>query len=442
MNYEEKLPLREKLSFGFAGLGQNIIYNFSATYLMFFYTDVFGLLPVAVGILMMVAKIWDAVNDPIFGVIVDRTRSKRGKLHPWLFAVPIPMIIFTILTFYAPQVSYMYKLIYAYVTFILWDMVFTISDVPYWGLSAAMTHNPKERLNLITMARIFCNIGIAISIVLPPLMFGRFPDQRTGYFWTAVLFVTIGGLLFYLAAFGTKERVIDVSEPSSFRENWHLIRQNKPLLILQASRMLGAFRMVLAAAGTYFAIYNLGDEAYFSLLGGILIASMIFAMFITPFFTKRFSKRFLYMASLGLGAVSHLAMFAFGYGNLTLVFVFLFLCGMSLGMNDVITYTMVGDTVDYLQWKTGKRTEGLCFSMQTFTTKMQTAFGLFWMGLVLEFSGYIKETEQTAQALTGIFSLISLFPGIAAILSILPMFFYDLTEAKHEKILSELQTRI
>jgi sugar (glycoside-pentoside-hexuronide) transporter len=441
MDHEEKLPLREKLAFGFAGLGQNIIYNFVATYLMIFYTDVLGLLPVTVGVLMLVAKIWDAVNDPIMGSIVDRSHFKRGKLRSWLFWIPIPMIISTILLFVAPSFDYGAKVIYAYFTFILWDMVFTVSDVPFWGLSAAMTRNPKERLSLVTFARILCNVGMAISIVLPPLMFALFPDQKSGYFWTAVILITIGGLLFYLASLGTKERVADTEEPISFFKNLGLLLKNKPLLALQSSRMLGAFRMVIGIAGTYFAKYNMGDAKYFSLLGGILIASMIAAMFITPFFTKRFSKKTMYNASLLLGAFSHLAMFFAGYHNLPLVFFLLFLCGMSLGMNDVITYTMVGDTVDYLQWKTNRRTEGLTFSLHTFTTKFQSAFGSLWIGIVLTYVGFVENVPQSAQSLTGIFSLISVFPAIAAVMSIIPMFWYDLTEKKHEAILVEIESR-
>ncbi|MGB7595688.1 MAG: glycoside-pentoside-hexuronide (GPH):cation symporter, partial [Erysipelotrichaceae bacterium] len=329
MDHEEKLPLREKLAFGFAGLGQNIIYNFVATYLMIFYTDILGLLPVAVGILMLVAKIWDAVNDPIMGSIVDRAHLKKGKMRPWLFWIPIPMILITILLFYAPSFDYGAKLVYAYVTFILWDMIFTVSDIPFWGLSATMTRNPKERLSLITFARILCNLGMAISIILPPLMFKLFPSERSGYFWTTVILITIGGMLFYLASLGTKERVVEPKvEDESFFKNLSLLLKNKPLLALQASRMLGAFRMVIGIAGTYFAKYNMGDAAYFSLLGGILIASMIAAMFITPFFTKRYSKKTMYNASLLLGAFSHIAMFFVGYSNLPAVFFLLFLCGM------------------------------------------------------------------------------------------------------------------
>ena len=168
------------MSFGLAGLGQNMIYNFSATYIMIFYTDMMKLLPAAVGTLMLIARIWDAINDPIMGSIVDRTRTKWGKLRPYLFIVPIPMAIITILTFYVPDLPMSMRLIYAYATYIAWDMIFTVSDVPYWGLSAAMSQDPKERLSILSYARILCNLGMAISIIVPPLIISAFNGDKLG----------------------------------------------------------------------------------------------------------------------------------------------------------------------------------------------------------------------------------------------------------------------
>ncbi len=434
----QKLTKSEKISYSLAGLGQNMIYNFSATYIMIFYTDMMKLLPAAVGTLMLVARVWDAINDPIMGSIVDNTRTRWGKLRPYLFAVPIPMATFTILTFFTPDVAMSTRLLYAYVTYIAWGMIFTVSDVPYWGLSAAMTQDLKERMSLVSIARIFCNLGMAIAIVVPPLIIASFGGNATGYLVSAIFMSVIGGSLFFLAFFKTKERVSDHQEKTSLIQNFKIAKKNKPLLLLQSSRMLGAFRMGLGAAGTYFAKYNLGNEAYFSLLGGILIASMIVAMMITPWFLKYFTKKQVYMGSLVFGAIAHLLMFLIGYQNMVLVFFFLFLAGMSMGANDVITYALVGDSVDYLEFYTKRRYEGVCFSLHTFTTKLQTAFATFAIGLVLTYVGFIENTAQSAQALHGIFWLISLLPAVASILSLIPMFFYHFTSKQHEDMLQQL----
>ncbi len=434
----ETISFKEKLSFSLAGLGQNMIYNFSSAYIIIFYTDYLRLLPAAVGTLMLVARVWDAVNDPLMGSLVDKTKTRFGKLRPYLLAVPIPLATFTVLTFINVDMSYSMRLLYAYVTYISWGMIYTISDVPYWGLSAAMTTDPKQRLSIISLARIFCNIGLAISIVIPPIIISQFNGNQLGYTISAILMSVLGSLLFFLAFFNTKERVIPSSQDSSIAKNLSLIKHNKPLLLLQSSRMLGALRMGLAAAGTYFAKYNLGNELYFSVLGGILILSMISAITITPLLSKSLNKKFLYQISLIIGAFAHLAMYIFGYSNMILLFGFLFIAGFGMGINDVIMYSMVTDSIDYLEFKTKKRLEGVSFSLHTFTTKLQTAISAFVIGIVLQLFGFVENVAQSEQALTGIFLLLSILPAIASILSLIPMHFYDLSEAKHKEILEQL----
>lgn len=425
----EKVPKKEKLSFALAGLGQNMIYNFSSAYIIIFYTDFLKLLPTAVGTLMLVARLWDAINDPIMGSIVDKTSTRFGKLRPYLLAVPIPMIVFTILTFVAVDLSYGMRLFYAYTTYIIWGMIYTVSDVPYWGLSAVMSNDPKERLNIISLARIFSNIGLAIAIVVPPIIIAAFDGAQLGYTVGAIIMSVIGGTLFFLAFFNTKERVISTSTNQSMIKNLTLIKQNKPLLTLQISRVLGSMRMGLAAAGTYFAKYNLNDELYFSLLGGILIVSMIGAITITPLLSKRFSKKQLYQYSLLLGVIAHVSMFLLGYDNLVILFGLLFFAGVSMGINDVIMYSMVTDSIDYLQKQTSFRLEGVSFSFHTFTTKLQTAIAAFVIGVVLQQFGFVENVSQSDSSLFGIFILLSLLPAISSLLSMIPMFAYSLDES-------------
>lgn len=419
-----RIPQKEKWAFGLAGLGQNMVYNYATAYIMVFYTDIMGLLPVAVGTLMLVARVFDAVNDPLMGKFVDAKETKKGKLLPYLRWIPIPMFISTLILFINPALSPALKLLYAYVTFILWDVVYTVSDIPYWGLSVMMTQDPKERLSLVSLARVLCNVGLAISIVVPPLLIKAQGSNGQAYFITGLLMAGIGSALFTLVGIYGKERVQqDVSQEKSKLTD---LLKNKPLLILQSSRFLGAFRMVIATAGLYFAKYNLQNEAQFSVLGGLLIASMILAMLITPWLKRYFSKKWLYNASLVLGFFSHLAMFMLGFETLWITYLLLFVSGLSLGLGDVIGYTMVGDTVDDFYHKTGQRMEGLIFSSHTFTTKLQSAVGLFTIGLVLDKTGFVVDTFQSPQALQGIFSLISLLPAIACLLSLIPMIWYEL----------------
>lgn len=431
----DQISFKERLSFGLAGLGQNMVYNYTTAYIMVFYTDVVKLLPAAVGTLMLVARVFDAINDPIMGTIIDKTHTKKGKLIPYLRVIPVPMAVFTLLVFFVPDMSYTLRLVYAYVSFILWDLMYTVSDVPYWGLSVAITSNPNERLKLISLARILCNIGLAISIVIPPLMISYFGGGSFAYFITAVTMALSGSLLFSLVGFNAKERTtLEKQESAPIR----ILFKNKPLMMLQLSRFLQAFRMVIATAGLYFAKYNMNDEAAFSILGGLLIAAMILAMLITPMLKKVFSKKQLYNFSLLLGFASHLLMFILGFENMMINYILLFISGLSLGLNDVITYTLVGDCVDYCEYQTGIRTEGLSFSLHTFTTKLQSAFGLFWIGIILTQVGFVENAVQSSNSLNGIFSLISLYPAVASLLAIIPMFWFKFSESDHEIMLNKM----
>jgi GPH family glycoside/pentoside/hexuronide:cation symporter/probable glucitol transport protein GutA len=443
-----RLTWFEKLSFSLAGMGQNIIYNFMVSLVMFYYTDVALISAGTVGLILLVSRIWDAINDPIMGLIADRTHTKIGKLRPYLLAVPIPIAFLTVLAFAVPEWSVTEKALYALVTFNLWSMTYTVSDIPFWGLSVAITDNPKERLNLVTMVRIFCNIGMAIGILIPPILIGVLggsttvvegitrADNANAYLWTAIIVGVVGSTLFLMAGLFNKERVI---APKGQSPEFSILLKNRPLLILQLSRVLGAFRMVIATVGLYFANKNLNDPTQYTILGGILIASMILSMFFAPALIKRFGKKWTYIYAQILGFIAHLMMFVLGYANLGLLFGLLFLAGVSLGISDVVTYSLTGDTVDYLEHRTGQRAEGLVFSLNTFSTKLQSALGLAFIGLVLAVVGYQGDAAvQTPAALNGIFALLSLFPAIACVLSILPMLLFDFTEHEHAKILSEL----
>lgn len=417
------LSKKEIYSFAFAGLGQNLIYNFSATFIMIFYTDVLGLAALSVGTLMLVARVWDAINDPIMGIIVDKTNTRWGKLRPYLLGVAIPMAVFTILTFLNVDLSTNSKLIYAYVTYIAWGMIYTVSDVPYWGLSSAMSDDPKDRLNIMTIARIMSNVGLAIAIVVPPIVLGLLQDHPQRYAIVATGISVLGAALFLLAFFNTKERVTRPTSVSHIKD-FALLKENKPLIQLQSSRMLGAFRMVLGAAGTYFAKYNLNNEGLFSLLGATLILSMIFAMMLTPMLRRYLSKKALYQGGLVIQAIAHIVLFVVGYSSLPLVLFLMFVVGFSMGLNDVIMYIMVNDSIDYLQRKTQKRLEGMVFSLHTFTTKLQTAIGLFVMGLVLNLFGFIENVPQSESSMFGIFMLLTLLPAASSLLSLIPMLKY------------------
>lgn len=440
----EKLTKKETVSYGLAGMGQNMVYVLSSSFLMIFYTDVFGINPGIVGTLFLVARVWDAVNDFIMGVIVDNTRTKWGKLRPYLFVAPIPIAVLTILTFTAPDFTYSLKIVYIFVTYILWGMVYTIGDVPYWGLSASMSSDTNERTRLITFTRFMTMVGAGAGVVGIPLLVEKLGNgsDKQGYLLTAIIISVIGCSLFSLAYFNTKERVIPQKEKVTLRENFNLLKKNIPLLLILFSSVLGFSRFMSQAAGTYVTKYNLHNPELFSILGGVLIASVLVAISITPMLLRYFTKRNLYILTSIFGAIMYFLMYLVGYDSLIIVLTFVFLSSLSMGFFNVLQTSMIADSVDYLEWKTGKRAEGLCYASQTFFFKLSGALTNFTMGMVLLYTGFIKNSDyQFPQVYEGIFSLVSLIPGIGCLLSIIPMIFYKFTDKDQKSWVEEIKCR-
>lgn len=440
----QKIKFREMFSYGTAGLGQNMVYVLSSSFLMIFYTDVFEISPWIVGTVFLVAKLWDAVNDFIMGTIVDNTRTKWGKLRPYLLFSPIPIAILTILTFWAPNLTDALKIVYIFVTYVLWGMAYTAGDVAYWGLSASMSNDTKERTKLIAFTRFMTMIGSGVAIITIPIIVKELGNgsAKQGYLLTAIIISIIGCCLFSLSFFGTKERVKPQKEKTTFKENMKLLFKNTPLLIILLSSVLGFSRFMSQAAGTYVTKYNLDDETLFSLLGAVLIGSVLVAIAITPFLLKFFSKKSLYIITSLIGGVFYFIMYLVGYDSLLVILVFVFLSSLSMGFFNVLQTAMIADSVDYLELKSGKRAEGLCYSGQTFFFKLSGALSTFVMAMVLELTGFIENApNQNPEVYNGIFSLVSLVPGIGCLLSIIPMFFYNFTEDKQKQCIEKINLR-
>ncbi len=462
MNEENKQGLRlgEMLFYGTAGLGQNMVYMLSSTFLPIFYTDVFGISTAAVSVLMLVARFWDAVIDPITGVVVDRTRTRWGKLRPYLLFSPLPLAIFTVLTFTTPQMSDTMKLVYAFITYFLWGTIYSFNDVPYWGLSAAMTADTQKRTNLISLTRLLTMVGAAVAMMGIPyakdwlgsigkeseIVKGLTPElkqsvDQQGYFWTAVIISVIAAVLILLAFKKTRERAPQNAERTSFTDNFRIIAKNRPLLLLLLSGLLGTTRMLAQVSGTYFAKYNLGDDKHFTELGALTFAGIIAAILITPLLTRRFSKRNIYIVTSIIGGAAYLGFYFMGYTNMIIDYIAYVIIGMTNGFFFVLQSAMIGDTVDYADWKTGKRAEGICFAGQTFITKLIAAISISLVMWVLTLAGFQANQAAGKPVLDGIFFTITLLPAAGCLLSVIPLFFYKFTEKEQRKAVEEIQAR-
>lgn len=433
-------------SFAAAGFGQNLIIGLVNSFILFFYTDVFLLGAGAAGTLMIVARIWDAFNDPVMGTIVDKTRSKWGKMRPYLLFTPIPLALSTALLFIVPDISFTGKVIYAYVTYIAWGMIYTVCDVPFWGLASVMTPNPKERISFISVSRLVHTIGGALPILLIPLFVSLMGGNQKGFTTAGIAIGILGALLFSLSFLGTKERCTKTEKTPTLKESISYLKTNKPLLFVVLSNVLGFMRAMPIVSSMYIATYILGNSSLnIVIVGGWGVAGYL-GMLLTPIICRKFNFRQIYYIAAVMGIFGSMLLFAIGQ-NIYSITICLFLCGFPYGVASNINYSMIADSVEYVEWKTGKRTEGVTVSFQTLMNKMMTALqtGLVALMLVLiKFQAPIKVGDevitqiQTNFTLNGMFLMITVIPAVGWLISALPMKFYSFIGEERERAHKEL----
>ena len=456
------LKTSELLSFSTAGFGRSMIYNLMSTFLLIFYTDAMHLEFGHAGAIILLTRIFDAFNDPVMGIIADKTKTKFGKLRPFLLVSPPMILISTILLFWVPVVpteaNYTFRLIYSAATYILWAACFTVQDVPFWGMSAVVSPLEKERNRLLSTARIFCTIGgIVPTLLLDPLTkaFGL----SKGYLVSAVLISIAGTSLSWLAFFGTKERLEDKKEKITVKEYFLTYTKNKPLILVIISSILGSAMLMAQTSGAYLANYLFTPyKEKFPVQTVMTVAigiGMVAAMVLMPTMRKKMSLKAIYISAALFGAVVHFIMFFVGYSNFYAFLGMLVFAGLPLGIFNVITYAMIADSVDYLEWKTGRRAEGACFACQTFISNLTAGISNFITTQVLEYFNYVQPLReynelgqlkeipqiQSAETLDGMFIMVTIIPAISLALAAIPMLFNDYSGKKKETIINELAAR-
>lgn len=447
------LSKKEKWSFTFAAFGRSGIYTIMSMFLLIFYTDAVGIDPIHAGIIILCGRIFDGFNDPIMGMLVDRTRTKWGKMRPYLLFAPIPIGISTILLFCSPNFdSYSMKVAYAGITYILWGITFTIQDIPFWGLTSVITPNEEERTQLLTSGRLGSTIGsIVPTMIIPVLVAQDALGLRDGYFVSAVIFAVVGAALSIIPFFTSKERVVETKEPIPFKTSLKLIGQNKLLIIIVISTLIGSTMVMVNVCATYIHYYLIGIENYGIIPNGFKMTSlsvaiglgMIPAMALMPKLRKRFSLKTIYIGSSIFGVISHVIFWFVGYENVYIVLLCLVFVGIPLGIYNVITYALIADSVDFMEWKSGLRTDGVCFAFQTLLSKISAGFATFAVSIVLKMSEFKAPIDgiiqvQDTKTKAALFLMITILPAIGFALSIVPMIFNDYTGKRKADIQREL----
>ena len=475
----EDISFKETMGYSIAGFGQNLIYGLVASFLMVFMTDALGFgnttdlfgnaLPeggdnfwlqasTAVAFLMLGCRVFDALNDPIMGSIVDRTRTKWGKCRPYLKWSPLPIVILTILCFLPWYPNNVAGFASLSVIYVLWSLAYTTIDVPYWGLTSAMSADTDYRSRLLTVARLIGTAGFGlISVAIPPIAQAVLASSGTEglrmFYFIATIVLTVMSLpMFYYGFKTTKERYISNKPAPTLRHNMKLLFQNKPLMLIALSGVLGCAKTIYTGAGgLYFAkyvLYEYGGEKLFSIITMLIIPGGLIASLLCPLLQKKFSKKWTYIVVHLLGGVIMLVMYFIGYDaewKLIVDAIGLVLLGFPQGIYNIMSYAMIGDSVDYLEWKTGERAEGICFSVQTYINKIVAAAVAFIGVMAFSIAGF-KENVFTPDSVTvegsnRLWAILILSGAISMFLTTIPMFFYKFTEKEQKKAIAEICER-
>lgn len=439
----DKVSSFEKFSYGIGCFGQNLIYGLMSSYLMIFYTDSFGLAAATVGTLFLIARIWDAVMDPIIGVLVDRVNTKWGKFRPFILIGGVLAGILTMLCFFNPRLGITGKIIYAYVTYIIWGTAYGIMDVPYWSMAPTMSLDPDERTSIISIPRIAAIIGMLLVVVLtiPMVQFFGAGNISKGYFLTAVIFGTACGICAILTFINSKERITiaSVKKDEKFIDSVNVIAKNKPLIILLISMMFINIALTLKNTTlTYYFIYDIKNKDLIPIFSLISAVFMLIAMGLVAKVSKKIGKKSTFIGSCATSAIFNFIMY-FYMNNIILIFILNALSMIGIGASLVLITSMEADTIEYAEWKTGKRSESIIFSLGTFTTKLSSALGGALLGYYLTLAGYVPNKVQSLNSVKGINFMMTMAPAIGLVFTVAVIYFYDLTEKRHSEILIEIE---
>ncbi len=459
----KKFSLKETIAYGFGAVGKDMVYALSASYVMYYYQDIIGLSASFVGLILMIARVFDAANDPFMGVLVAKTHSKQGRFRPWLLSGTVLNAFVLFALFNAPDLSGVAMMAYFSVIYILWGMTYTMMDIPYWSMIPAVTDNAKDRENLSVVGRTCAGVGNALITVFTVIAVAALGggNERIGFRYFALI-VAVIFFISELALFLTfKEKPTDQEmETTSVKEMFSALFKNDQAVVTVITIILIDFALYITSnLIIYFFKYDIGvtsgswQSSYtlFSTVGGgMQILSM---MLIYPLLRKKFGNTDIFKIAVIASITGYACILLFCFTGLSHSLPLLLVPGALVfganGILTVLTTVFLSNTVDYGEMKTGHRDESVIFSMQTFVVKASSGFAVFISGIGLDLIGLVgnSETEgeivaQSAGTLTGLHLLMTVLPMIGLIIAYIVFTKkFILTDEKADEIALELKSR-
>ncbi|QMV13794.1 MFS transporter [Vibrio spartinae] len=427
MNSNDRLASKKSVIFYGAGdFASQLVWTYIGAYLTVFYTDIVGLTPSIIAAIMLGARIWDAFNDPVMGNIAENTRTKFGRFRPYIaFGSPL-LAVFSVLTFTNPFAdNSTIQIIWATVTYAVTGMLYTLVNIPYAALSGVMTTNTYQRNQINSSRNIGMNLGMifvnALSIPIAIFFSGEGATATTqdGYAMTALLYSTLSVPLFLLVFFTAKEKIQPKNEHknNSVKVTFNNLVSNKYLMIVTAIMLIQmtAF-MGRISVSIYYVIYCLGSYSLIAVFFTIPSIGAVIGSIFVPFLAEKYGKRNVLMCSMLVQALGLIIIYLSPFNNLTYVFIGCVIFGL-FNVGFPMTLSMVADSVDYMESKTGIRTDGTAYATYGLATKMGSAIGGSVGILIIGSFGYVANQNQTMEAINGINLVVNLIPALLFVLA-------------------------
>ncbi|MCX7876855.1 MAG: MFS transporter [Melioribacteraceae bacterium] len=441
----EKLSIKEKVGYALGDTAANFIFQTMIMFQLSFYTDTFGITAAAAGTLLIVVRVWDAIFDPIMGIIADKTNTKFGKFRPWILWTAVPFGIMGFLTFLTPDLSPSGKLIYAYITYIILMMVYSANNLPYSALSGVMTGNLSERTSLSSYRFVFAMLAQLIiqGLALPMVHYFGQGDNAIGYQYTMGIFSTIAVILFLITFSTTKERIQPPKDQkATIREHFSDLFKNGPWIAMFVLTII--LFITLSMRGSvviYYFKYYVGDESYFSLFNVLGTVSTIIGILFSKKVSILYGKRNVFIVGLIFTAFFTFAFKLIPKESINIIFASEILRQFAYGFTIPLLWAMMADVADYSEWKNNRRATGIIFSAIVFALKAGLGIGGAITGYILALYGYIPNEVQNQEALNGINNTMSIFPAITFLICAITLFFYKIDKKLEIKITDDLAER-
>lgn len=454
-----KLTAKEKASYGLGAVGKDMVYMLSASYILYYYQDILGVKALAMGVILMAARVFDAFNDPIMGILVAKTRTRWGKFRPWLFVGTLLNAVMLVLLFAAPPALSGNGLIaYAAITYVLWGVTYTMMDIPFWSMIPAFTEGGKEREGLSTLARSCAGVGSAIVtiITMKCVYFMGQGNERIGFKWFSLVIAVIFVIAITITCLSIKEKsTVDVEAPSVGQMFRALFQNDQAVAVVMIIVLINCSLYITSNLVIYFFKYDFGGSQWynsytlFNIFGGAMqiLSMMIFYPLLRKFMDSiRIFYVSIVMAVIGYGIL--LGLMVTGEKNIILLFVPGFFIFAAFGIVTVLTTVFLANTVDYGEVKNGRRDESVIFSMQTFVVKLASGVAAMVASVCLTIFNLSNDTSQAAEAavagssVMGLRLTMTVIPIIGFLVAVF-LFHkkYLLTEKKIEEINGELKKR-